>query len=336
MPQHVFSSLSNGFLVDQVFRTNVFRDGVTTPGTTTQSQGRCEFEVIQVTDTTLRRRGVDQDTGSFHFLTEVRNACRLVILVGVQARGMSDTAHSNQFLCLIYRVFEIFRTVHCQSRGQFFMSERLTFINNSHFTDQNLSIFWNREACQFSNFIRRLTNDSCVQRAIFQDNVLNCLQFFALQHVAAVGRETFTHSIINRINHNNRLFRSTDYAVVEGFGHQYRCNSTFDISSFINNNWGVTCTYADSWFTGAVCRFNHTWTTGCKDQVNVRVVHQRVGEFNRRLIDPADQIFRRTSSDSSLQNDVSSFVSCIFCTRVWRENDGVTGLQADQRFEDSG
>jgi hypothetical protein len=35
----VFSSLSNGFLVDQVFRTNVFRDGVTTPGTTTQSQG---------------------------------------------------------------------------------------------------------------------------------------------------------------------------------------------------------------------------------------------------------------------------------------------------------
>ncbi|MDI5405222.1 hypothetical protein MJM25_29005, partial [Salmonella enterica subsp. enterica serovar Lubbock] len=42
-----FSSLSNGFLVDQVFRTNVFRDGVTTPGTTTQRQGRCEFEVVQ-------------------------------------------------------------------------------------------------------------------------------------------------------------------------------------------------------------------------------------------------------------------------------------------------
>ncbi|MNV08874.1 hypothetical protein D3C71_993510 [compost metagenome] len=31
VPQHVFSSLSNGFLVDQVLRTNVFRDGVTTP-----------------------------------------------------------------------------------------------------------------------------------------------------------------------------------------------------------------------------------------------------------------------------------------------------------------
>ncbi len=31
VPQHVFSSLSNGFLVDQGVSTNCFRDGVTTP-----------------------------------------------------------------------------------------------------------------------------------------------------------------------------------------------------------------------------------------------------------------------------------------------------------------
>ncbi|SAD62944.1 Uncharacterised protein [Enterobacter cloacae] len=117
VPQHVFSSLSNGFLVDQVFWTNVFRDGVTTPGTTTQSQGRCEFEVIQVTDTTLRSRGVDQDTCRLHLLTEVSNTLWLVILVGVQARGVADTAHRHQLLCFFYRVIEIFRTVHCQCRG---------------------------------------------------------------------------------------------------------------------------------------------------------------------------------------------------------------------------
>lgn len=64
-------------------------------------------------------------------------------------------------------------------------------------------------------------------------------------------------------------------------------------------------------------------------------MHQRVGEFNRRLIDPANQVFRRTSSDSSLQNDICSFVGCIFCARMWREDNGVTSLQADQRFEDS-
>ena len=248
---------------------------------------------------------------------------------------MTDTAHSNQFLCFFYRVFEIFSTVHCQSRGQFFMCERFAFINNGHFTDQNLGVFWYREACQFSNFIGRLTNDSRVQRTVFQDNVLNSFQLFTLQQIAAVGCETFTYCVINRVNNNNRLFRSTDYTVVEGFGHQYRCNCTFDISSFIDNNRSVARAYADSWFTGAVCGFNHARTTSREDQVDVWVVHQCVRQFNRRLIDPADQIFRSTGSDSSLQNDISRFVGCIFCTRVRGEDNGVTGLQADQRFEDS-
>ncbi len=248
---------------------------------------------------------------------------------------MADTTHRNQFLCFVYRIFEIFRTVHRQCRGQFFVSKRLAFINNFYFTDQDLSCFRNREACQFSNFIRRLTNDSSVQCAIFQDNVLNSFQLFALQHVAAVASETLTNCIVYRVNNNNGLFRSTDYAVIEGFRHQYRSNRALNIRSFVNNNRGVTCTYTDSWFTGAVCCFNHAWTAGRKDQVDVRVMHQSIRQFNGRLIDPADQIFRCTSSDSSLQNDVSRFVSGIFSTRMWREDDCVTRLQADQRFEDS-
>lgn len=97
------------------------------------------------------------------------------------------------------------------------MCERFAFINNGHFTDQNLGVFWYREACQFSNFIGWLTNDSRVQRTVFQDNILNSFQLFTLQQIAAVGCKTFTYSVINRVNNNNRLFRSTDYAVVEGF-----------------------------------------------------------------------------------------------------------------------
>ena len=197
VPQHVFSSLSNGFLVDQVFRTNVFRDGVTTPGTTTQSQGRREFEVVQVTDTTLRSRGVDQDTRGFHHLAEVSHASRLVVLVGVQARGVADTAHGDQFFCFGYRVFEIFCTVHSQRRRQFFVSKRLALVNVGHFTNQNFGGGRHGEACQFSDFGRWLTNDSRVQRAIFQDNVLNGFQLFTLQQVAAVAGETFANRVID-------------------------------------------------------------------------------------------------------------------------------------------
>ncbi len=78
MPQHVFSSLSNGFLVDQVFRTNVFEMELP-PRNHNPESGRREFEVVQVTDTTLRSRGVDQDTRGFHHLAEVSHASRLVV-----------------------------------------------------------------------------------------------------------------------------------------------------------------------------------------------------------------------------------------------------------------
>src|SRR5690606_1148613 len=97
----------------------------------------------------------------------------------------------------------------------------------------------------------------------------------------------------------------------------------------------VTRAHADGRFTGAVGRFHHTRTAGREDQADVRVVHQGVGQLNRRLLDPADQICSRTGSDGRLQNDIRRFVGGVFGTRVRREDDGVTGLQADQRFEDS-
>ena len=63
------------------------------------------------------------------------------------------------------------------------MCERFAFINNGHFTDQNLGVFWYREACQFSNFIGWLTNDSRVQRTVFQDNVLNSFQLLPVDRL---------------------------------------------------------------------------------------------------------------------------------------------------------
>ncbi|MCS5873308.1 hypothetical protein LN650_12810 [Klebsiella pneumoniae subsp. pneumoniae] len=64
-----------------------------------------------------------------------------------------------------------------------------------HFTsNQNFGGGRHGEARQFSDFGRWLTNDSRVQRAIFQDNVLNGFQLFTLQQVAAVAGETFANA----------------------------------------------------------------------------------------------------------------------------------------------
>lgn len=76
--------------------------------------------------------------------------------------------------------------------------------------------------------------------------------------------------------------------------------------------------------------------TGGEDQVDVRVVHQLVGQLDGRLVDPTDDVFRRTGGDSGLQHDIGGFVGGILRTRVRREDDAIAGFQADQRFEDRG
>ncbi len=65
------------------------------------------------------------------------------------------------------------------------------------------------------------------------------------------------------------------------------------------------------------------------------MVHQCVRQLHRRLIDPADQVLWCACSDRGLQNDIGRFIGRIFSTWMWRENDCVTRLQADERFEDS-
>ena len=100
------------------------------------------------------------------------------------------------------------------------MSKRLAVINNGNFADEDFGISRDGEARKLSNFGRWLTNDSSVQCAIFQDDVLYGFQLLALQHVAAMAGETRTHCVIHGINDDNRLLGSTNYAVIEGFGHQ--------------------------------------------------------------------------------------------------------------------
>ncbi len=110
------------------------------------TSGRCEFEVAQVTDTTLRGRVLIRIRAVFYHLTEASNAFWLVILVSVQAGGGTDTAHSDQFFVFLPLLLKSFARVHRQSRRQFFVCERFGY-QRPYLTDQNLGGFGTGEAC---------------------------------------------------------------------------------------------------------------------------------------------------------------------------------------------
>ncbi len=174
------------------------------------------------------------------------------------------------------------------------------------------------------------------QAAVFQDDVLHRFQFFTLQQIAAVGSEALAYRIIDSVNDDDRLFGSADNAAVEGFGHQDRGDHAFDICGFVYHDRRIAGADADCRFAGTVGGFHHARATGGEDQVDVRVVHQLVGQLDGRLVDPTDDVFRRTGGDSGLQHDIGGFVGGILRTRVRREDDAIAGFQADQRFEDRG
>ena len=154
MPQHVFSSLSHGFLVNQVLRPDVFRDRVAAPGAAAEGQGRGEAEVVEVADPAVGGRGVDQDARGFHLFAKQPDAIRLVILVGIQAGGVADAAHIHQLHRFLHGIGEILRPVHGERGRQLFVGKRLAVIDVPDFANQDFGVRRHRDPGHSGNIDR--------------------------------------------------------------------------------------------------------------------------------------------------------------------------------------
>ncbi|MNI76157.1 hypothetical protein D3C73_1323680 [compost metagenome] len=93
--------------------------------------------------------------------------------------------------------------------------------------------------------MRRLADDLGIDRALLQDQALDRARLVARKHITAMGAETLAHCIIDGINHDDRLFRGADDAIVEGLRHQDRGNSALDIGKFIDDGRRIAGTHAD-------------------------------------------------------------------------------------------
>ncbi len=132
------------------------------------------------------------------------------------------------------------------------------------------------------------------------------------------------------------MLGGTDHAVVEGLGHQDGGDGTLHIGGFVDDDRYVTGTYTDGGFAGGVGGLHHARATGGQDQVDVVVLHQGVGELNRGLVNPADDVFRGTGGNGCIQYQLGCGIGGVLGAGVRGEDDGVAGLQRDQGLEDRG
>ena len=170
----------------------------------------------------------------------------------------------------------------------------------------------------------RLADDVGVQGAVDQQHFTHLVRF-VLERIAGVGRETLLDLVVDGVDHDDSLLGGTDHAVVEGLGHQDGGDGTLHVGGFVDDDGHVA---APTPMAGlpesrrpSPCR-----ATGGQDQVDVVVTHQGVGEFDGGLINPADDVFRRTGSHGCIQYHLAA-VLVEFLARGAGEDDGVAGLQ---------
>ena len=58
-PEHVFSPFGDGLDVHQVFDTDIFGDGVASPGTAAECERGCQLKIVKVAYASLGRGRVD-------------------------------------------------------------------------------------------------------------------------------------------------------------------------------------------------------------------------------------------------------------------------------------
>ena len=66
------------------------------------------------------------------------------------------------------------------------------------------------------------------------------------------------------------------------------------------------------------------------------MLHQILGLENCRILNPADNVFRRACLNSLFQNNARGFYRALLSTRMRRKDNAVAGLERNQRLENCG
>ena len=111
-------------------------------------------------------------------------------------------------------------------------------------------------------------------------------------------------------------------------------NCKLDVCSVVNDNRGVTRTNAQSRLTRRVSCVNHSWTTGCQDDISV--AHNCCGHINGRSWYPVDNTLGAAGLLGSIANNTSGSNGALFCAWVWGNDNGVSCLQSKKCLKDCG
>ena len=315
-----------------MFYADVFRNAVAAPGAATERKRGGEFEVIQIAYAALRRGSVYENTAGLHTRREFVEFSPFGYRVEVNRRGMTVAAVRNKSFGFREGVLNVFRLIHGENGGKFFVGEFFRKFHAFDFAYKNLRSFGNFYVGEFGDFYRFLTNDFGVKSAVYNNRFTNFFRFFGVEEIASSFRKFGFNRVVDILVNDYRLFGRADHTVIERLGVNYRVDRKYDVGGVVDDGGGVAGSYAERGFTGRISGFDHSRTAGCKD--NIRLFHQKVSHFERGNVNPFYNALGSARLNGGVENDFRGGDSRFFGSRVGTDDNRVSRFQGDHRLED--
>ena len=333
-PQHIFSSHCNRLYIDKMFNTNVLRNGVAAPAAAAESERRSELEVVNVADTALRARSINENTAGFHAGCELSYLFLLVDLIEINGARVAVAAVGNEFLGLLEGVLDILGAIHRKNGRELFVSELFGELNALDFTDKDLSVVINLKSGERGDRDGLLADDLGVKSAVDENRLAGLLEFSVAEEVAAHLAEESLNLVVDAVENDYALLRSADHTVIESLGVDDRADGESQVGRLVDNGGRVAGTDAESGSARAVSGLDHAGTT--RRENKIALLHKEVRLGERRSFDPADDILRCTGFDGCVENDLGRGDRRVLRTRVGANDNAVTRLKSDKGLEDGG
>ena len=132
------------------------------------------------------------------------------------------------------------------------------------------------------------------------------------------------------------LLGGADHAVIEVLGEHQIVGGAHDVNIGVNVGRGVAGTHAEGGLAGGVSGLDHARTTGGEDRGHARVLHQRAGGLDGRVLDPLDTVLGSTGLDGGVAHNLGGLDGALLRAGVEAEDDRAACLQGDEGLEDGG
>jgi len=194
----------------------VLGDRVAAPRAAAECERGAEHEVVNIAYAALRGGSVDEYAAGLHARGEFVELGFFPDGIKVDRRGVTVAAVGNEMLGFSEGILYISGTVHRKHGRELFMGKFLGKFYRFDFADEYLCTLGYLYAGERGNRSCLLTDDLCIQRAVYDDGLSHALGLERVKEITSARSKFGFNGVIYFVKNDNGLLGGAYHAVIKG------------------------------------------------------------------------------------------------------------------------